>query len=113
MAQRELRSQGRKQVSLVEALGFGGVDVFRHIVAQRAPAEAEEPSRGTANREHQAIAEPVVGVAAAFGPGHQARRFEVGERDLGVERSDQVAPAVGRITQPVALDQLGGTPPLR
>ena len=113
LADRALRLvQAVEEVPLVEALGLVGVDVLGLVVAQRPPAEADQPARGVVDGEHQPVAEAVVGLAPLLGAGRRARPLRGPPGGCADGGAEQVAPAVRGVAEAEALDQLRRDAPL-
>ena len=107
--------QAEQVAALVEQRGLGRVQILRRIVAERAATEADSAAARVADREHHAVAEAVVGAAAAvaFALDQQAGvdrmlKLAVGSR----EQARQRVPGFRRIADREALRGLAIEPAL-
>ena len=113
--------QAVEQRALVKQRGVGGVDVFRAVALQDAPAEGDHPAPPVGHREDHPVAEEAVGRAPVLRPLQQAGGHHVLFREAllqqlaaqragiaGGEAQAEARHAVG--VQPAALEILQSGP---
>ena len=93
--------------ALVEERGVGGVEIFGLALAQYPSAKGNGPAANIADRQHQATAEPIIGIAflgpvavrfGGVGVDQQAR-FDQHRIAIILERGAQPPATVGRIAK--------------
>jgi len=98
----------------VKERGFGRVQVFRLLGAERPPAETDRPAQRVQDREDHPSAEPVVVAGAVGATDGQARPLErLGPDAFPLGRLKQVVPSFGGVAQAEGLDRLLGDSPAR
>lgn len=104
-----------KTAALVEKRGFGAVEIFRIVIwIHRPAAEGDAASPRIADREHDPVAEGVIGLPPARAGSCKPRAEDQVFGDaLAPELVPQRPPAVRREADLEPLDRLGAQPPPR
>src|SRR5207249_1042495 len=82
------------------------VEIFRIGAVERTSAESDQRARLSVNRNHQAIAKPIVVAGPALARHHQTRELERLLAMFASEASEDVVPRVGRISEAVFFDDV-------
>ena len=98
---------------LVEAGDLGAVDVFPLVAVEGPPAEAADLALLVLDREHQAVAEEVIGLGARTLLSQEAEVEEGLDREVAVVGlAEEAVPAVWRDADPKGAGRLLGDPAL-